>query len=53
MNTEDKQEYDASQYLLTSFILKEDTQQVLSASCLNAVKKMKDNLASKEDKFAG
>ena len=37
-NTEDKLEYDASQHLLTSFLWKEDTQQVLSANCLNAVK---------------
>ena len=33
--------------------MKEETQQVLSTNCLNALKKLKDNLASKEDKFAG
>jgi hypothetical protein len=50
-NTEDKLEYNASQHLLTSFLLKEDTGKVLSANCLNVVKELKDNLASK-DKFA-
>ena len=52
-NTENKLEYNTSQNLLKNFLLKDDTQKALSSNCLNAIRKLKENLASKEDKFAG
>ena len=52
-NTENKLEYNTSQNLLTNFLLKDDNQKALTSNCLNAVHKLKENLASKEDKFAG
>ena len=52
-NTENKLEYNASQNLLKNFLLRTDTQKTLTTDCLNAIRKLKENLASKEDKFAG
>ena len=50
---ETKKEYDRSHYLLTQFLLLPETKQVIGSPCVNAIIKLKNNLAAKEEKYAG